>query len=290
MFSGSIVALVTPMTEAGDIDYTATERLLSMHIDNKTDAMVILGTTGESSSLTVEERQTFITFIIEKAEGKLPILVGTGSNSTSHTITLTQQAADLKADGVLIVTPYYNKPSREGLYQHFSTIAQAVDIPQIIYNVPSRTGCDILPETVKRLDAYPAIVGLKDATGNLDRLQDMQDRGVTMDLFSGDDGTSCDFILKGGRGVISVAANIAPEFMVALCRLALDQQSSEALRLNDQMKPIYESLSVESNPIPVKWALHQLGLIDKGIRLPLTPLVEPYRNGLYQSLQKIGLI
>ncbi len=285
MFHGSLVALVTPMHNDGSIDYVSLEKLLEWHIKQQTDGLIILGTTGESATIEEDERIDIIRFVIQQVDARLPIIVGTGSNSTRHTVHLTEQAMELGADAALIVTPYYNKPTQEGLFQHYSVIANSVPIPQILYNVPSRTGCDLLPETVLRLADQPNIVGLKDATGDLTRLPVLVQAEI--DLYSGDDPTSAEFMLKGGKGVISVVANICPRQMHELCEAALNGDRVKTEQLNQALIPIYKPLFCESNPIAPKWALHEMGLIEKGIRLPLTWLnkqfEETVREGLYQT-------
>lgn len=273
MFHGSMVALVTPMQASGELDLPALEKLIAFHLKHQTDAIVALGTTGEAATLTKAEKLLVIKTVIAQVAGKIPVIIGTGSNATQETIAATQQAMQLGADACLIVTPYYNKPTQEGLYQHYSAIAKAVPIPQILYNVPSRTGCDLLPETVQRLADIPNIVGLKEATGDLQRLDELR-KGCCekLDLYSGDDATAMEFILRGGKGVISVTANCAPQAMHAMCQAALDGDRERANQWDKKLQPLHHDLFVEANPIPIKWLMAQQGLIAEGIRLPLTPL------------------
>ncbi|AAO90731.2 4-hydroxy-tetrahydrodipicolinate synthase [Coxiella burnetii] len=287
MFNGSLVALVTPMQENGEIDYSNLKELVEWHLENDTDGLVILGTTGESPTITAEERHKIIRQVVDQVNKKIPIIVGTGANSTVHTIEMTQQAMELGADAALIVTPYYNKPTQEGLFQYFKTIAEAVPIAQILYNVPSRTACDLLPETVIRIAKCSNVVGLKEATGDIQRVKQL--KAEDLDLLSGDDKTAMDFMLAGGKGVISVVANVVPKPYHAFCITAVSGNVELAKKENDQLSPLYDSLFVESNPIPVKWALSQMGVIPKGIRLPLTPLSERYHAKVRESLQQVGI-
>lgn len=272
MFKGSLVALVTPMQANGDIDWPSFDRLIGWHLDNGSDGLVVLGTTGESATVNPEERAGLIQRSLAVVAGQVPVIVGAGSNATSHTIDLTRQAMELGADAVLLVTPYYNKPTQEGLFQHFKTVADAVSIPQILYNVPGRTGCDLLPETVGRLAQVDNIVALKEATGDIDRLRDILAQELSLALLSGDDFTAVDFMLAGGQGVISVAANVVPKAFYDLCQAALSGQVASAREQDKRLQPLYEQLFTESNPIPTKWALSEMGLIPGGLRLPLTPL------------------
>lgn len=289
MFKGSIVALVTPMDAAGAIDYDSFSHLLDWHLTNGTDGVVVLGTTGESATVHLEERKRLIRFAAEQMKGRMPVIVGTGTNSTDTTIQLTQQALELGADAALLVTPYYNKPTQEGLYQHYKAVANAVSLPQILYNVPSRTGCDLLPETVIRLAAIANIVGLKEATGDQRRVKQILDADCKIDIFSGDDPTALAFLLLGAKGVISVAANVVPALFHDLCQAALAGERERAMRLDQRLQPLYKALFLESNPIPTKWALQELGLISGGIRLPLTPLAEIFRDAVRQAIQQTNL-
>jgi 4-hydroxy-tetrahydrodipicolinate synthase len=288
MFHRSIVALVTPMENNGAIDYASLQALVEWHISKHTDGLVILGSTGEAATVESWERRKIVQRVINQVRNRVPVIVGTGSNSTVHTIDQTQQAMELGADAALIVTPYYNKPTQEGLYRHFSAVAEKVPLPQILYNVPSRTGCDLLPETVLRLSEHANIVGVKDATGDISRVAKMS--GAELDLLSGDDATTSAFMSAGGQGVISVVANVAPDLMHSLCVAALKKDSAEVESYDNKLKGLYKALFCESNPIPVKWALQEMGLIKSGIRLPLTPLSHTYHSQVRAALQQAGCI
>ncbi len=288
MFNGSMVALVTPMNEAGDIDNDSLNALIDWHIDQGTDAIVAVGTTGESATLTVEEHCDVIRKTVARVQGRIPVIAGTGANSTAEAIELTQHARDLGADAVLLVTPYYNKPTQEGLFLHYQAIAQAVDIPQILYNVPGRTACDLLPETVGRLAKFSNIIGIKEATGDLSRVAVLRQYcGDDFLLFTGEDANTVDFTLQGGQGVISVTANVAPKAMHEMCAAALNGDAEQARAINDRLALLHKNLFIESNPIPVKWALAEMGRIPRGIRLPMTPLSvachQPVRDALAQA-------
>lgn len=273
MFHGSMVALVTPMTVSGDIDLEALRHLIEFHIENGTDAIVTLGTTGESPTLNAPEKELVINTVVGQVAGRIPVIAGTGSNATRETIEATTRAMQSGVDACLIVTPYYNKPTQEGLFQHYASIARAVAVPQILYNVPGRTGCDLLPETVARLADFANIVGIKEATGDLTRLDDILLRcGDKLDFYSGDDASAMECLLRGGKGVISVTANIAPQAMHDMCQFALQGDALQASQLNRKLQALHQELFVEANPIPVKWLLASRGLIPAGIRLPLTPL------------------
>lgn len=287
MFHGSLVALITPMHEEGSIDFPALEKLVDWHIENKTDGLVILGTTGESATVEHHERNKMIRAVIERVNHRIPVIVGTGTNVTKHTIELTQEAMELGADAVLLVTPYYNKPTQEGLYQHYRAIAKAVPIPQILYNVPGRTCCDLLPATVARLAEFANIVGLKEATGNLDRLKQLLDLNIKMDFFSGDDATAMEFMLMGGKGVISVAANVIPRAFHDLCVAAMKKDRESAEKINATLVDLYRVLFIETNPIPTKWILEKMGLIHSGIRLPLTPLSAQHHVTVESVMQSV---
>lgn len=291
MIRGSIVALVTPMTANGDIDWTALNKIVDLHLDKGTDSIVAVGTTGESPTLGYDEHLEVIKAIVERVNGRMPVIAGTGANSTAEAIELTERAAKVGADACLLVTPYYNKPTQEGLYQHFKTVAEAVDIPQILYNVPGRTSCDMLPETVYRLAEIPNIVGIKEATGDLDRARELIEH-VPEDfaVYSGDDATAIELILMGGKGNISVTANVAPAEMVELCRLGLEKDYEGARALQAKLMPLHTNLFIEANPIPVKWAMAEMGLIEQGIRLPLTVLSEQYQELVRASLRECGVI
>ena len=291
MFHGSMVALVTPMHEDGSLDYAALRRLIDFHVEQGTDALVVVGTTGESATLDMDEHCDVIRVAVEHARGRLPVIAGTGANATAEAIELTRCAERAGADACLLVTPYYNKPTQEGLYRHFKAIAEAVPIPQILYNVPGRTACDMLPETVERLAPIPNIVGIKEATGNLDRTREILRRcGARLDLYSGDDATAFDSMLLGAKGDISVTANVAPRLMHEMCALARAGRESEARAINDRLMGLHKDLFIESNPIPVKWALQAMGLVQGGIRLPLTPLAERHHETVRQALRAAGVM
>lgn len=290
MIGGSIVALVTPMHGDGSIDWEAMDALLDMHLREGTGAVVSVGTTGESSTLSVKEHCEVIAHTVDKIGGAIPVIAGTGANSTTEAIELTAAALDHGADACLLVTPYYNKPTQEGLYLHHRAVAEAVAIPQILYNVPGRTAVDMKPETVDRLSDIPNIVGLKDATGNLDRARELLACcGGRIDLYSGDDATAMEFMLLGGKGVISVTANVVPRAFRSMCDAALAGDRAVAEAANRPMEALYEALFLEANPIPVKWALHEMGRIPPGIRLPLTPLSEPCREPLRRAMRAAGI-
>jgi 4-hydroxy-tetrahydrodipicolinate synthase len=273
MFRGSIVALVTPMAESGEVDHAAFESLLDWHAEQGTDGVVVLGTTGESPTVTAEEGDELLRRAVRRLGGRLPVIAGTGTNSTATTVERTRRACEHGVDGVLVVTPYYNKPGQEGLVRHFSAAADASSVPVVLYNVPSRTACDLLPPAVERLSEHPRIVGIKEATGQVDRTKEILERcGDDFLVLSGDDATCRELMLAGAQGVISVTANAAPRLMRELCDAALEGDSSGALLVDQQLGPLHRDLFVEANPIPVKWAVARLGLIPPGIRLPLTPL------------------
>jgi len=291
MISGSIVALVTPMLDDGSIDYAGLQRLVDWHVSAGTSAIVAVGTTGESATLSVEEHHTVIKAIVDQAAGRIPIIAGTGANSTSEAIEMTHAAHRVGADACLTVTPYYNKPTQEGLYLHHKAIAEAVDIPNILYNVPGRTAVDMLPSTTARLAELPNIVGIKDATGDLARgAALLAGCGDKISIYSGDDATAVEFMLMGGAGNVSVTANVAPQQMAELCRLAMaassgSEQDKQAARdLNQSLAVLNNDLFVEANPIPVKWALHKMGLMGQGIRLPLTVLDSQYHAKIETAL------
>lgn len=291
MIVGSIVAIVTPMDSTGAIDWQALERLVDFHIENGTDSIVAVGTTGESATLPVDEHLEVLRQVIARTAGRIPIIAGSGANSTAEALELTEMAKSANADACLIVTPYYNKPSQEGLYQHYKLIADSVDIPQILYNVPGRTGCDMLPDTVARLASHPNIVGHKEATGDLDRARELIERsGDQVAMYSGDDATAAEFILLGGKGNISVTANVAPRKMSDLCAAALRGDAETARRISDELAALNSDLFIEANPIPVKWALQEMGLIQSGQRLPLTPLDSQYHDIVRQALRKGGVL
>ena len=291
MISGSMVAIVTPMDAHGALDWQALSRLVDFHLQEGTDALVVVGTSGESATLNVEEHVEVIRRVVEQVKGRIPVIAGTGANCTREAVELTRNAKSVGADACLLVTPYYNKPTQEGLYQHFKHIAEAVAIPQILYNVPGRTVCDMLADTVVRLSAVPNIVGIKEATGDIARAKDIIAR-VPSDfyVYSGDDATAYELMLAGGKGNISVTANIAPRAMHELCQLAMAGDAAGAKALNDRLMPLHENLFLEANPIPVKWALQQMGLIEQGIRLPLTWFSEQYHDTLRQAMRQSGIL
>ncbi|ODS23067.1 4-hydroxy-tetrahydrodipicolinate synthase [Candidatus Endobugula sertula] len=291
LIQGSLVALATPMTVDNQLDWDALKVLVQFHLDNGTDALVATGTTGESATLSVDEHLKVVGEVIKQVNGRIPVIAGTGSNSTMEALKLTQQAADLGADACLLVVPYYNKPTQEGLYRHFSHIADTVNVAQILYNVPGRTMTDMSNETVLRLAGHKNIVGIKDATGDPDRgealIQQLPDDFA---VYSGDDITAYELMLRGAKGNISVTANIVPQLMSQLCVLALDGQRDEAEALQQRLMPLHQSLFLEANPIPVKWALNHMGLIPPGIRLPLTPLSERCQVPLSDAMMSLGLV
>ena len=275
MITGSIVAMVTPMHEGGAIDTAALRRLVEFHIDNGTSAIVAVGTTGESSPLDHDEHIDVIEAVVQAAAGRLPVIGGTGANSTTEALFLTRRAKEVGVEACLLVTPYYNKPTQDGLFQHYKLISETVDIPQILYNVPGRTACDMLPETVERLAELDNIVGIKEATGDLERIHQLK-RSLPEEfaLYSGEDWLSMETMLAGGHGVISVTANVAPALMQSMCERALAGDREAAEVLDERLQGLHKALFMESNPIPAKWALQQMSAIGSGIRLPLTPLSE----------------
>lgn len=291
MISGSIVALVTPMHDDGAVDWESLDALLDMHVAAGTGAVVAVGTTGESATLSVAEHTEVISHAVAKIGGAIPVIAGTGANATAEAVELTAAAQRAGADACLLVTPYYNKPTQEGLYQHHKLIAEAVAIPQILYNVPGRTGVDMLPETVGRLAAIDNIIGIKEATGDLQRGREVLDIcGDRMMVYSGDDGTAIELMLMGARGNISVTANVAPAAVASACRLAMAGDEDAARALDAELRALNEALFVESNPIPVKWALARRGLIGEGIRLPLTVLAQRFHGDVEDALQALGLL
>ena len=293
---GSFVALVTPMLENGSLDFDALEALVEWHIESETNGIVSVGTTGESATVSVPEHLEIIKKTIDFVDGRVPVIAGTGGNSTQEAIDLTQTAAELGADYALIVTPYYNKPNQEGLFQHFIKIADSVEIPQILYNVPSRTACDLRPDTVMRLASHQNIVGIKEALDSSERLselirisQSVADQ-KNFSVFSGDDPSFSSFMANGGDGVISVAANIVPKYISQICSLNLSDQFDHAEELNSILKNLYELLFIESNPIPVKWMLNKMGRIQPGIRLPLVPFNQVFHEKTINEMIKLKLI
>jgi 4-hydroxy-tetrahydrodipicolinate synthase len=290
MFHGSMVALVTPMHADGSLDTEALRRLVDFQIDNGTTAIVAVGTTGESPTLDMDEHCEVIRLSVESARGRVPVIAGTGSNSTTEAIELTRCAQEAGAQACLLVTPYYNKPTQDGLYLHHKAIAEAVAIPQILYNVPGRTACDMQAATVARLAEVPNIVGIKEATGNLDRARELLKLcPKEFELYSGDDATAMDFMLLGGRGVISVTANVAPRAMQDMCVAAVKGDTKTAGPINNRLMGLHRHLFIEANPIPVKWALEEMGLVEGGIRLPLTPLSTGHHEIVRQAMHDAGI-
>ncbi len=291
MLTGSIVALVTPMDKTGEIDFHALKELVEFHIKSGTSAIVAVGTTGESATLNVDDHVKVVMKTLEFADGRIPVIAGNGANSTSEAISLSKLFANSGVIAGLNVTPYYNKPSQEGLYRHFKAIAESCELPQILYNVPGRTAVDMLPETVARLAKIKNIIGIKEATGDLNRLAEI--KALVADdfvLYSGDDETTCDFILQGGHGVISVTSNVAPVEMTKMCNAALNGQTDVAKAINAQLLPVHQKLFVEANPIPVKWACAELGLIPTAdCRLPLTTLSDEYTSVVRDALTEAKL-
>ncbi|GAA5219281.1 4-hydroxy-tetrahydrodipicolinate synthase [Corallincola platygyrae] len=292
MFAGSIVALVTPMDADGAVDFDALQKLVEFHIESGTNGIVAVGTTGESATLSFEEHLGVVRKIVEYAAGRIPVIAGTGANATAEAIYLTKQLEDSGISGCLSVTPYYNKPTQEGLYQHFKAIAEASRLPQILYNVPGRTAVDLLPETVARLAKLDNIVGIKEATGDLSRLHEI--KALVDDdfiLLSGDDATGREFLLQGGDGVISVTNNLAPAAMAAMCKHARSGEKAKAAALDEPLSLLHDKLFVEANPIPVKWALYRMGLIPQpGLRLPLTTLSDNAQSEVEKALKHAGLV
>lgn len=290
MITGSIVALVTPMQPDGSLDWKALERILDMHIEAGTRGIGAVGTTGESATLSVPEHCEVIRHCVRHVDGRIPVIAGTGANSTREAIELTTAAADNGADACLLVTPYYNRPTQRGLFEHFRAIAEAVDIPQILYNVPARTAVDMHNDTVVALSEIDNIVGIKDATGDISRVADLKSRCPgDFAIYSGDDPTALDLILAGGHGSISVTANIAPREVAAVCRLALAGEREEAAALDARLMALNTALFLEANPIPIKWAMAQRGLIERGIRLPMTELDEQYHAQVLAALEAAGV-
>ncbi len=291
MFKGSMVAIATPMNEDGSLDHESLERLIEFHIENKTDVIVSVGTTGESATLNFKEHSEVIKATLSAVNKRIPVIAGSGANSTSEAIELTQRSKELGADGCLLVTPYYNKPTQNGLYEHYKMIADKVNIPQILYNVPGRTSVDMLPDTVHKLSSHPNIIAIKEASGNLERSKELLEKCAdNISIFTGDDKTSVRDLLLGFKGNISVTANVAPLSMHEMCKFAMEGNIEEANKINSELDILHDNLFTESNPIPVKWALHRMGLIKKGIRLPLTWLDSKYENILEESLYNAGII
>lgn len=291
MYRGSLVALVTPMKADGSLDWQALAKLVDWHLEQDTDGIVAVGTTGESATLDMDDHIQVIRKVVDQVNGRIPVIAGTGANSASEALQLTQGAKEAKADACLLVTPYYNKPTQEGLFLHHQYLAKNVAIPQLLYNVPGRTAVDMLPQTVARLAKVPNIIGIKEATASIARLEEV--RALVNDdfvLLSGDDATAVEFIAHGGHGEVSVTANIAPKAIAKMCHLALAGKVEEARALNQQLMPLHEAMFLESNPIPVKWALTHMGKIDSGIRLPMTVLSSQYHAQVREALDACGVL
>lgn len=290
MFKGSMVALVTPMLEDGSIDKAALHDLVEWHIASGTTALIIAGTTGEGVTLSPDEQFEINSLVVKQVAKRIPVIAGTGTNSTTKTIQATENAKRAGVDACLIVTPYYNKPPQNGLYQHYKKVAESVDIPIILYNVPGRTACDLLPETIERLAKIKNIIGIKEATGKLDRAQEIIQRcEKNFEVYSGDDATALDLMLNGAQGVISVTTNVAPAKMSAMCEAALNGDKAKALKLNDELMLLHKNLFLQANPIPTKWALNKMGKIKSYIRLPLIPLESNYHADVIAAMQQAGI-
>lgn len=291
MIQGSIVALVTPMYENGAIDKESLKKLVEYHIAQGTDALVAVGTSGESATLDEDEHIDVIKSVVDYTNGRIPVIAGTGANSTTEAIALTRKAKQAGADACLIVTPYYNKPTQEGLYLHYKALAEAVEIPQILYNVPGRTACDMLPETVGRLSHIANIVGVKEATGDLSRVKIIRDlTGPDFAIYTGDDATSREFCLLGGNGTITVTGNVAPRLVHEMIIAAMAGDKETALAIDNKLAALHENLFIQSNPIPVKWAVAEMGLMGKGIRLPLTWLTEDCFDAVRDAMRQAEVI
>ncbi len=291
MIQGSIVALVTPMFDNGDVDKDSLKKLVEFHIQQGTDAIVAMGTTGESATLNEHEHMDVVASVIDYVAGQIPVIAGTGANSTSEAISLTKAAKEVGADACLLVTPYYNKPTQEGLYLHYKAVAEAVDIPQILYNVPGRTACDMLPETIARLAKIERIVGVKEATGELSRVAILRDLcGDDFAIYTGDDATSCEFCLLGGNGTITVSGNVAPRLVHEMISAAINGDQETATRIDANLTGLHTQLFIQSNPIPVKWAVAEMGLMKKGIRLPLTWLTDDCFDKVRSAMQQAQVL
>ena len=291
MIQGSIVALVTPMNEDGTVDNDSLKKLVEFHIEQGTDSLVAVGTTGESATLDENEHCAVIKSVVENVNGRIPVIAGTGANSTSEAIELTGRAKQVGADACLLVTPYYNKPTQEGLYLHHKAIAEAVDIPQILYNVPGRTACDMLPETVGRLSKIDNVVGVKEATGELQRVKQIRDLcGDEFAIYTGDDASSCEFCLLGGNGTITVSGNVAPKLVHEMITAAIKGDRTTAVAIDKKLSELHKALFIQSNPIPVKWAVAEMGLMGKGIRLPLTWLTEDCFDDIRAAMRQAEVI
>jgi 4-hydroxy-tetrahydrodipicolinate synthase len=291
VFSGSLVALVTPFDQQNRVDYAALKRLIDFHVDEGSDGLVIAGTTGEAATLSRAEHVEVVARSVELADGRLPIIAGTGSNSTSQTVDLSLAVSDSGIDAILLVVPYYNKPTQEGMFQHFSAVADAVSKPVMLYNVPGRTVADMQPETVARLAEHDNIFGIKEATGDIERLQQIQSLvDDDFKFFSGDDFTLLPFIEQGGHGVVTVSGNVVPAAVSRLCRLAISGDKKAAKSLDETLQALNTALFVEPNPIPVKWALQRMGMISRYLRLPLTEYSEKYHPGMLEALKLAGVV
>ncbi|WP_027329644.1 4-hydroxy-tetrahydrodipicolinate synthase [Marinimicrobium agarilyticum] len=291
MIQGSMVALVTPMTPDNSLDWPALRKLVDWHLEQGTNAIVAVGTTGESATLDIEEHLDVIKAVVDQVNGRIPVIAGTGANSLTEALELTEGAERAGADACLLVTPYYNKPTQEGLYLFHKTIAERVKIPQYLYNVPGRTGVDMLPETVLRLADIPNIKGIKEATGDMVRAKTLVEQSPDdFIIISGDDATAVELMLLGGKGDISVTANVVPKAIAQLCALAIDGQTEQARALNERLMPLHNAMFVEANPIPVKWALMQMGRLQSGIRLPMTPLSERFHEQVIEALSDANLV
>ena len=291
MLKGSLVAIVSPMLEDGGLDFPRLRALVDWHIREGTNGIVAVGTTGESPTVNVEEHCELIRVVVEHAKKRVPVIAGTGANSTNEAIELTRYAKQVGANYCLSVVPYYNKPTQEGLYRHFKAIAESVDIPQILYNVPGRTACDLQNQTVLRLAQLPNIVGIKDATGSIERSSDLvRQAPQNFAVYDGNDASALALMLLGGHGVISVTANVAPKLMHEMCDAAFKGDIATARRINNKLFDLHKNLFVEANPIPVKWALAQMGLIAPGIRLPMTPLSPAHHETVRTSMRQAAII
>lgn len=291
MIQGSMVALVTPMTPDNSLDWPALRKLVDWHLEQGTNAIVAVGTTGESATLDIGEHLDVIKAVVDQVNGRIPVIAGTGANSLTEALELTEGAERAGADACLLVTPYYNKPTQEGLYLFHKTIAERVKIPQYLYNVPGRTGVDMLPETALRLATIPNIKGIKEATGDMVRAKTLIEQAPEdFIVISGDDATAVELMLLGGKGDISVTANVVPKAIAELCALAIDGQAEQARALNERLMPLHSAMFVEANPIPVKWALMQMGRLQSGIRLPMTPLSERFHEQVTEALRDANLV
>ena len=290
---GSLVALVTPMIPNGDVDYVALENLIDWHIEKGTDGIVSVGTTGESATVNIKEHLEVISYTVKYVNSRIPVIAGTGANSTSEAIELTMESKQMGVDFSLLVTPYYNKPNQNGLIQHYTKVANEVDLPQILYNVPSRTACDLKPSSVKILSEHKNIIGIKEAVGDPKRIDDLiqiSSNNEDFLLYSGDDPSFLSMLKKGGDGVISVAANVVPEYISNICSSAFEEKFDIAEELDNKLSTLYELLFIESNPIPVKWMLYKMELIQKSIRLPLIELDKKYHENMLSEMLKLNLL